>query len=71
MKGTWTYSSEPTVSYTLTGDEVWQKLEAAPGFSEELRRAEADLKAGKGTPFRLLRSRPSWWRRLIRLFVRH
>ena len=30
---------------------VWARLEAEPGFSDELRQAEADIKAEKGTPF--------------------
>jgi hypothetical protein len=34
---------------------VWRGLEATPGFSDELRRAQADLKAGRGTPFREIR----------------
>lgn len=34
-----------------TADLVWRGLESIPGFSEELRKAEADLKAGKGVPF--------------------
>ena len=31
---------------------VWQKLERMPGFNADLRRAEADLAAGHGVPFR-------------------
>lgn len=30
---------------------VWRGLESLPGFSEELRQAEADLKAGRGVRF--------------------
>lgn len=35
----------------LSGQAVWSKLEATPGFNEGLRQAEADLEAGKGIPF--------------------
>jgi hypothetical protein len=38
-----------------TSAMVWRGLEASPGFSEELRQAEKDLKAGKGVPFREIR----------------
>lgn len=34
---------------------VWRGLESVPGFSDELRQARADLKAGKGTPFSEIR----------------
>lgn len=30
---------------------VWRGLESLPGFSKELRQAEADLKAGRGVRF--------------------
>ena len=34
---------------------VWRGLESVPGFNKELRQAEKDLKAGKGTPFKEIR----------------
>jgi hypothetical protein len=38
-----------------TDDEVWQRLEAEPGFNEELEQARADIEAGRGVPFRAVR----------------
>jgi hypothetical protein len=31
---------------------VWDRLEATPGFNEEMDRGRADIAAGRGTPFR-------------------
>jgi hypothetical protein len=31
---------------------VWGYLESIPGFTDDLREAEADLEAGRGVPFR-------------------
>jgi hypothetical protein len=33
------------------GELLWAHMEAQPGFSEELRQAEAELAEGRGTPF--------------------
>jgi hypothetical protein len=38
---------------------VWAKLEADPEFNEAMRRGEADLAAGRGTPFREIRREAS------------
>lgn len=35
---------------------VWMYLDSLPNLTEELHQAEADILAGKGTPYRELRS---------------
>lgn len=35
--------------------EVWAAMEMQPGFNEAMRKGEADLAAGRGTPFQEIR----------------
>jgi hypothetical protein len=42
----------PTAPETKSASSmVWRGLESLPGFSDELRQAEADLNAGRGVRF--------------------
>lgn len=42
----------PTAPETKSASSmVWRGLESLPGFSDELRKSEVDLKAGRGVRF--------------------
>ena len=52
-------AASPRVSPTAPRSEsvsaaVWDYLDSLPNLTEELHQAEADIQAGKGTPFREL-----------------
>jgi hypothetical protein len=42
---------------TMTAEEVWAVMEATPGFNEDMAEAEAELAAGRGTRYEVIRGR--------------